>query len=65
MHYNENVLQIRRYDARLEGDDIPVLQDLTGTQCVFQDLSCILVEQPKSAIIWDEMYPASLSYHDF
>ena len=38
-HYDEKILQILRYNARLEGDDIHVFQDLTETRCVLKDLS--------------------------
>ena len=55
-HYDEEILQIREYDARLEGDDIHVLQDLTGTACIYSHLACIPEEQPNSTITWDPPY---------
>ena len=52
-HFNEKILQIRRYNARLDGDDIHVLQHLMATTCAFKDPYCIPVEQANSPIIWD------------
>ena len=64
-HFDKKVPQICRYNARLEGDDIHVLQDLTATKCVFKDLYCIPVEQPNSTIIWDSWESLGVKPHNY
>ena len=54
--YDDKILQIREYEGRLEGDDVRVMQQLTSTECIFLDRSCIPEEDPNTVIIWDGPY---------